>query len=500
MSRCAFLALALLLASPALPQVTPPAFTSVVIDPARAGDCKAIADIDLDGDGDAVLGGDSLAWYEAGAGWARRVIRSAPIFQEFTTDMQAGDVDGDGDPDLIVGDGNGTGNVLWFENPRRNPPPGAGSDPGVGANWVHHTIGTHGDWTHDVEVADVDRDGRLDVLTSGHGHTHLWLQGAPTSWSAGDLSALAGSGVFLGDIDGDGRTDIALPDGWLRAPADPLGGAWSFFPISGAGDGDEVVAADINGDGRLDIATCDAHSAGGFAWFEAPPDPTQPGWTRRVIDPAMGAHHPEPADFDADGRMDLLMGLERADLSVYLNQGGSPPLFLKVQLDTTSAHNARAGDLDGDGDLDVFAADYIGLPPVKVHRSGGPGPGAALGFYTVPPCRLVDTRGPAGPRGGPPLFANTSRSFPLGGACEVPLTARAVSLNVAVTQPTAPGHLRLHPEGSAAPRAAALNYGAGQTRANNVRVGLGGGGRLVVFAGQSQGTAHLVIDVNGYFE
>jgi len=158
------------------------------------------------------------------------------------------------------------------------------------------------------------------------------------------------------------------------------------------------------------------------------------------------------------------------------------------------------GDLDGDGDLDVFAADYIGFPPVKVHLSSGAGPAAGLRFYTIAPCRLVDTRDAAGPRGAPPLFANRSRTFPLGGACGVPVTARAVSLNVTVTQPAAPGHLRLHPEGSASPRVSALNYGAGQTRANNVRVGLGGGGRLAVFAGQAQGTVHLVIDVNGYFE
>lgn len=349
----------------------PPPFATTVVDPQGSGDCKAVADIDLDGDADPVLGGFSLAWYESGAGWARREIRGAPVHQEFSTDMQAADLDGDGDPDLVLGDGGGAGNVLWFENPRLSPPGGKGNNPRVGSNWVHHVIGTHGDWTHDVEVADVDRDGRLDVLTSGHGRAHLFVRSG-TGWAHRDLSDEAGAGVSLGDVDRDGRVDIAVPGAWLRAPANPLLGPFTRYPVAPAPEGDEVLLVDLDGDRRLDLVECDAHSARELAWYQAPRDPRQPGWTRRVIDPAMGSHHPEAADFDGDGRADLLMGLELQDLSIYWNRKGSPPAFQKQRLDTAAAHNARAGDLDGDGDPDVFGVDWIGHAPAKVHLNPRP--------------------------------------------------------------------------------------------------------------------------------
>ena len=474
-------------------------FTSAVIDGANAGDCKAVADIDLDGKGDPVMGGDALVWYESGAGWARRVIRATPIFGEFTTDMQAADLDGDGDPDLVVGDANGPGNVLWFENPVRNPPPGLGSDPRSGANWLHHTIGSHGSWAHDIEVADASGDGRLDVLTSGNGRTHLFVQVSPTVWAEREITTLAGMGVYFGDIDRDGRPDVAVPGAWLKTPPDPLTGVWLRYPIAPAAEGDEVLVADLNDDGRLDIVAADAHNARDLVWYEAPANPTQPGWTRRVIDPAMGAHHPEAADFDGDGRIDLLLGLERADLSIYWSGGGSPPSFTKQQLDTASAHNARAGDLDGDGDFDVFAADYIGFPPAKVHLNQGAVVSAPARFYTVAPCRLVDTRRVAGPLGGPALGAGATRSFTAVGNCGVPASARALVLNVTVTGPAGLGNLTLFPFGAAVPLASSLNYGPAQTRANNTVIRLGAG-QLSVRCTQASGTAHLILDVTGYFE
>jgi hypothetical protein len=74
-----------------------------------------------------------------------------------------------------------------------------------------------------------------------------------------------------------------------------------------------------------------------------------------------------------------------------------------------------------------------------------------------------------------------------------------VSLNLAVTQPTANGHLRLYPGGSAPPLSSALNYVAGATRANNAITVLGPAGDLGVSCRQASGTAHVIVDVNGYF-
>jgi hypothetical protein len=112
----------------------------------------------------------------------------------------------------------------------------------------------------------------------------------------------------------------------------------------------------------------------------------------------------------------------------------------------------------------------------------------------------VDTRDPAGPWGGPPLSGGAERIFTMTGRCEIPPSARSVSLNVTVVLPTEPGYLSLYPGGTSLPLVSALNYAAGQIKANNAIVPLSGAGTLAVFCGQGPGTAHLLIDVNGYFE
>ncbi|MFN2387000.1 MAG: DUF1800 family protein [Thermoanaerobaculia bacterium] len=120
-------------------------------------------------------------------------------------------------------------------------------------------------------------------------------------------------------------------------------------------------------------------------------------------------------------------------------------------------------------------------------------------FYTVPHCRVVDTRGPNGPYGGPALAASTSRTFGFT-QCGVSPTARAVALNVTVTGSTVSGYLALYPSGGAAPLSSTINFRTAQTRANNAIVKLGAGALLSVAAGYSTGTAHFIIDLIGYFD
>ncbi len=120
-------------------------------------------------------------------------------------------------------------------------------------------------------------------------------------------------------------------------------------------------------------------------------------------------------------------------------------------------------------------------------------------FYTLTPCRILDTRDPAGPWGGPALAAGATRVFTIAGRCSVPLAAKSVSVNVTVTQPTAPGHLILFPGGTP-PGVSTINFRSGQTRANNAIVPLSASGMLSVADGQSSGTTHFILDVNGYFQ
>jgi hypothetical protein len=125
--------------------------------------------------------------------------------------------------------------------------------------------------------------------------------------------------------------------------------------------------------------------------------------------------------------------------------------------------------------------------------------GAVEGFFTLSPCRVVDTRDATGPYGGPPLAGGEVRVFTMVGRCGIPSGALAISLNVTAVQPNAGGYLTLYPGGGSLPLASTINYRAGQIRANNAIVRLGPGGTLAVYSGQGGGTAHILIDVNGFF-
>lgn len=135
---------------------------------------------------------------------------------------------------------------------------------------------------------------------------------------------------------------------------------------------------------------------------------------------------------------------------------------------------------------------------LAVLRLAGGAP--APGFYTVSPCRVIDTRNPAGAYGGPAL-APGDRAFVIAGRCGVPAGAKAVALNLSVTLPTGSGALRLLPTGIPVPGTTAINFSAGQTRTNNAILGLDANGSLTVHTDLSAGaTVQMILDVNGYFQ
>lgn len=139
------------------------------------------------------------------------------------------------------------------------------------------------------------------------------------------------------------------------------------------------------------------------------------------------------------------------------------------------------------------------IDTVEVVPPGPPGP--ASDFFTVTPCRLLDTRDPTGDYGGPALVAGQERTFvATGSKCGIPATANAVSVNLTVTRAAAQGYLSVHPAGSPLPLVSTVNYVPGLTRANNAIVPLSSSGEFTIYCGQASGTAHAIVDVNGYFQ
>jgi uncharacterized protein (DUF1800 family) len=154
------------------------------------------------------------------------------------------------------------------------------------------------------------------------------------------------------------------------------------------------------------------------------------------------------------------------------------------------AHRALAA-------LPVLAA--LAMLALITALAGTPLQAQGTSFYTVAPCRLVDTRNPAGPFGAPALAAGGTRLFDAGGQCGVSTRAVAISANVTVVRPSGDGHLTLVAAGPGLPSTSTINFSAGQTRANNAMVGIGAAGAFEVIATMVGGSVDLVVDVNGYF-
>lgn len=124
---------------------------------------------------------------------------------------------------------------------------------------------------------------------------------------------------------------------------------------------------------------------------------------------------------------------------------------------------------------------------------------SGLEFYTLPPCRILDTRTPP----GIPLDSGWIDFVIFAGRCGIPNTAKAVSANITVAGATGSGNLKLWPGNATEPLASNINFVAGMTRANNALLGLatdGWGDCAVKPFIAGNGTVHLIVDVSGYFE
>jgi hypothetical protein len=345
-------------------------FRHVIVDADNPPDphCKAAGDIDGDGFPDllaASSAGGGLFWYRYPE-WTKH--RIAP--GSFTTDMAVADLDGNGCLGVVIPSDEG---LMWYRNPRA-----AGRDPSAG-DWESVNIAPEGAAMHDVEVADLNGDGRLDVVTrrqSGFGRKlgnqiHLWVQDAERRWSHRTFACPHGEGLKVADLDGDGRLDVVIGGRWYRNPGDPLSGEWAeslYVPAArferSWTNGDVCVeVGDIDADGRPEIVLSPSEGSGLLAWYAAPADPRQGEWAEHVIDPACEfAHGLAIGDVDGDQAPDIAVArMHQAappqEVCVYYNRQGGRSWDKQV-LATSGSHNIVLVDLGADGRLDLFGANW----------------------------------------------------------------------------------------------------------------------------------------------
>jgi hypothetical protein len=120
-------------------------------------------------------------------------------------------------------------------------------------------------------------------------------------------------------------------------------------------------------------------------------------------------------------------------------------------------------------------------------------------YYSLSPCRVVDTRNAAGTNGGPAL-GTVARDFQIRGTCGVPLSAHAVAVNITVTSASSSSWLTIWPSGSAKPFVSTINFDpTTPALANGAIVGLSANTNDLSVA-NAIGNVHLIIDVTGYFQ
>ena len=245
--------------------------------------------------------------------------------------------------------------VAWIENPRR-----------AGAKWPVHVVDRELNGIHGLHAADVNADGRTDVIAdsiSGPAFPNslAWFDLAAPGGPRREVVTPAGADgrphyLDFADLDGDGRGDILLGDSgggtftwWKRGAA---GEPWTKHRIAQEKGATNIKAGDVNGDGRIDVVGACGHGKGVF-WFEGPT------WTKHVIDADLATPHAlAVGDFDGDGDLDVAVASYTAFIVRWYEddgRGGFTPHDIDVG-HKQQAYDLKAADLDGDGRIDLILA------------------------------------------------------------------------------------------------------------------------------------------------
>jgi len=271
-------------------------------------------------------------------------------------DICAGDIDLDGDID-IAGVGYVSDYVAWWENLN-----------GLGSCWLEHSVAWECSSAVEIELGDIDSDGDSDLVVSSYGFSKIvWYENG-SSWDEHSVASYFPSAysVVIRDIDNDSDQDViasSLTDRiacWINT--DGTGTSWQEHTITTAVDIATVIsAADMDGDGDVDI-TGVSGGEGMIYWWENVSG-TGTSWSAHTVDQdlqlpwGIGC-----SDIDSDGRMDIMVAALSDTVTWCRNMDGSGTAWTRyyIATDLDGANCVNAADLDEDGDMDVVAGANFG--------------------------------------------------------------------------------------------------------------------------------------------